>query len=152
LVVLILGGDDVQQLCEAGEGEFLEIMDLVGMASKPMHVRRLQKALQEWVQNPGNCFFSINIYYYILLFFLKKQFLPGPRPPLSRAFCSTVTANMTSQKMLDFVRTHNVNLSILELLRLVKSKPCNVSCSFKLIYTVFLAVQILLLQITSVGM
>ena len=25
----------------------------VGMASKPLHVRRLQKALQEWVQNPG---------------------------------------------------------------------------------------------------
>ena len=23
------------------------------MASKPLHVRRLQKALQEWVQNPG---------------------------------------------------------------------------------------------------
>jgi len=47
------GGDDVQQLCEAGEEEFLEIMALVGMASKPLHVRRLQKALQEWVQNPG---------------------------------------------------------------------------------------------------
>ena len=43
----------MQQLCEAGEAEFLEIMDLVGMAAKPMHVRRLQKALQEWVQNPG---------------------------------------------------------------------------------------------------
>ena len=48
-----IGGDDVQQLIEAGQGEFLEIMDLVGMASKPLHVRRLQKALQEWVQNPG---------------------------------------------------------------------------------------------------
>ncbi|XP_078332013.1 NGFI-A-binding protein 1-like isoform X2 [Crassostrea virginica] len=47
------GGDDVQQLCEAGEDEFLEIMALVGMASKPLHVRRLQKALQEFVQNPG---------------------------------------------------------------------------------------------------
>ncbi|KAG8186630.1 hypothetical protein JTE90_021782 [Oedothorax gibbosus] len=46
------GGDDVQQLCEAGEEEFLEIMALVGMASKPLHVRRLQKALQEWVNNP----------------------------------------------------------------------------------------------------
>ncbi|GFN75952.1 ngfi-a-binding protein 1 [Plakobranchus ocellatus] len=46
------GGDDVQQLCEAGEDEFLEIMALVGMASKPLHVRRLQKALQEWVANP----------------------------------------------------------------------------------------------------
>lgn len=48
-----LGGDDVQQLCEAGEEEFLEIMALVGMASKPLHVRRLQKALHEWVTNPG---------------------------------------------------------------------------------------------------
>ncbi|XP_072173666.1 uncharacterized protein [Diadema setosum] len=47
------GGDDVQQLCEAGEDEFLEIMSLVGMGSKPLHVRRLQKALQEWVANPG---------------------------------------------------------------------------------------------------
>ncbi|CAG5125958.1 unnamed protein product [Candidula unifasciata] len=47
------GGDDVQQLCEAGEDEFLEIMALVGMASKPLHVRRLQKALQEWVANPS---------------------------------------------------------------------------------------------------
>ena len=48
------GGDDVQQLCEAGEEEFLEIMALVGMASKPLHVRRLQKALQEWVANPAS--------------------------------------------------------------------------------------------------
>ncbi|XP_033121804.1 NGFI-A-binding protein 1-like isoform X2 [Anneissia japonica] len=47
------GGDDVQQLCEAGEEEFLEIMALVGMATKPLHVRRLQKALQDWVTNPG---------------------------------------------------------------------------------------------------
>lgn len=47
------GGDDVQQLCEAGEDEFLEIMALVGMASKPLHVRRLQKALQEWVNCPA---------------------------------------------------------------------------------------------------
>ncbi|XP_074835600.1 NGFI-A-binding protein 2 isoform X2 [Carettochelys insculpta] len=47
------GGDDVQQLCEAGEEEFLEIMALVGMASKPLHVRRLQKALREWASNPA---------------------------------------------------------------------------------------------------
>ncbi|XP_067880992.1 NGFI-A-binding protein 2 isoform X1 [Heterodontus francisci] len=47
------GGDDVQQLCEAGEEEFLEIMALVGMATKPLHVRRLQKALREWVANPA---------------------------------------------------------------------------------------------------
>lgn len=48
------GGDDVQQLCDAGEDEFLEIMALVGMASKPLHVRRFQKALAEWVSNPGS--------------------------------------------------------------------------------------------------
>ncbi|TRY69521.1 hypothetical protein TCAL_15139, partial [Tigriopus californicus] len=52
-VFIAQGGDDVHQLCEAGEEEFLEIMALVGMASKPLHVRRLQKALQEWAQNPG---------------------------------------------------------------------------------------------------
>ncbi|XP_043238305.1 NGFI-A-binding protein homolog [Amphibalanus amphitrite] len=52
-VFISQGGDDVQQLCEAGEEEFLEIMALVGMASKPLHVRRLQKALQEWVSSPG---------------------------------------------------------------------------------------------------
>ena len=45
----------MQQLCEAGEEEFLEIMALVGMASKPLHVRRLQKALQEWATSPGSC-------------------------------------------------------------------------------------------------
>lgn len=40
------GGDDVQQLIDADDTEFLEIMALMGMASKPLHVRRLQKALQ----------------------------------------------------------------------------------------------------------
>lgn len=55
-----LGGDDVQQLCEAGEEEFLEIVSLVGMASKPLHVRRFQKALQEWVTTP-HVFQVVNI-------------------------------------------------------------------------------------------
>ena len=57
------GGDDVHQLCEAGEEEFLEIMALVGMASKPLHVRRLQKALHEWVQNPGKS--HSNVYFHL---------------------------------------------------------------------------------------
>ncbi|CAL4064850.1 unnamed protein product [Meganyctiphanes norvegica] len=65
------GGDDVQQLCEAGEEEFLEIMALVGMASKPLHVRRLQKALQEWVSNPG--------------LFLMPLTPPAPPPPAAPA-------------------------------------------------------------------
>jgi NGFI-A-binding protein len=51
--LFFVGGDDVQQLCDAGEDEFLEIMALVGMASKPLHVRRLQKALHEWMTNPS---------------------------------------------------------------------------------------------------
>lgn len=48
---LNFGGDDVQQLCDADEEEFLEIMSLVGMTQKPLHVRRLQKALIEWREN-----------------------------------------------------------------------------------------------------
>ncbi|KAL3290208.1 hypothetical protein HHI36_023567 [Cryptolaemus montrouzieri] len=51
--LLEMGGDDVQQLCDACDDEFLEIMSLVGMAQKPLHVRRLQKSLHEWVENPG---------------------------------------------------------------------------------------------------
>lgn len=31
----------------------MEIMSLVGMATKPLHVRRLQKALRDWATNPG---------------------------------------------------------------------------------------------------
>lgn len=54
LYFFCLGGDDVQQLCDAGEDEFLEIMALVGMAAKPLHVRRFQKTLRDWVDNPAS--------------------------------------------------------------------------------------------------
>lgn len=70
------GGDDVQQLCEAGEEEFLEIMALVGMASKPLHVRRLQKALQEWVNNPGKTIYIIqenDLFLIDVLLYIKKK-------------------------------------------------------------------------------
>uniref|UniRef100_A0AC34QZM0 Uncharacterized protein n=1 Tax=Panagrolaimus sp. JU765 TaxID=591449 RepID=A0AC34QZM0_9BILA len=43
-----LGGDDVDQLMQSDESEFLEIMKLIGMASKPLHVRRFQRTLQEF--------------------------------------------------------------------------------------------------------
>lgn len=46
-------------MCDAGEEEFLEIMALVGMSSKPLHVRRLQKALHEWITNPSFFQFSM---------------------------------------------------------------------------------------------
>ena len=48
------GGDDAQQLCDASDEEFKEIISLVGMATKPLHVRRLQKALVEWKAKRGN--------------------------------------------------------------------------------------------------
>ena len=45
---LAQGGDDIDQLCEATEHEFKEITKLVGMHTKPLHIRRLQKALVEF--------------------------------------------------------------------------------------------------------
>ena len=63
LLMLTAGGDDVNQLCEAGEEEFLEIMALVGMASKPLHVRRLQKALLEWIMEPGDYSARMNSFF-----------------------------------------------------------------------------------------
>ncbi|EDV95840.1 GH15553 [Drosophila grimshawi] len=71
--LLEMGGDDVQQLYDAGEEEFLEIMALVGMASKPLHVRRLQKALHEWANNPS--------------------LFQGPMLPQLGKFCSQFSGN-----------------------------------------------------------
>lgn len=45
LINYFKGGDDIDQIMQCDEHEFLEIMSLVGMASKPLHVRRLQRAL-----------------------------------------------------------------------------------------------------------
>ncbi|XP_053561492.1 NGFI-A-binding protein 2 [Bombina bombina] len=77
------GGDDVQQLCEAGEDEFLEIMSLVGMATKPLHVRRLQKALRDWATNPGlfnqPCLSSVPINNSIPLFKISETVGRGVR-------------------------------------------------------------------------
>ncbi|CAB3403960.1 unnamed protein product [Caenorhabditis bovis] len=42
------GGDDINQIMQCEEQEFLEIMSIVGMLSKPLHVRRLQRALNEF--------------------------------------------------------------------------------------------------------
>ena len=49
------GGDDLQQFYDATEDEFLEILALVGMTKKPLHVRRFQKALNdEWLSSSSN--------------------------------------------------------------------------------------------------
>ncbi len=45
------GGDDIDQLLEADETEFKEIVDLVGMSAKPLHVKRFRKAIDEY-RNP----------------------------------------------------------------------------------------------------
>jgi len=42
------GADSLKQLLDATDEEFQEITDAVGMASKKLHVKRLQKALQTW--------------------------------------------------------------------------------------------------------
>lgn len=44
-LIVGLGGDDIDQIMQCDEQEFLEIMSLVGMSSKPLHVRRLQRTL-----------------------------------------------------------------------------------------------------------
>uniref|UniRef100_A0A915P6Y9 Uncharacterized protein n=1 Tax=Meloidogyne floridensis TaxID=298350 RepID=A0A915P6Y9_9BILA len=50
-VFISQGGDDIDQIMQCDETEFLEIMSLVGMASKPLHVRRLQRTLSEFSVN-----------------------------------------------------------------------------------------------------
>ncbi|KAK3106615.1 hypothetical protein FSP39_023686 [Pinctada imbricata] len=85
------GGDDVQQLCEAGEEEFLEIMALVGMASKPLHVRRLQKALQEWVANPAGFQSSVSASAVMSL-------LTSNPVPATTASLPTVISSVTRQE------------------------------------------------------
>ena len=47
------GGDDIHQLLDADEEELDDIMEIVGMASKPLHVKRLKRALDEWELNHG---------------------------------------------------------------------------------------------------
>ncbi len=45
---MLIGGDDIDQLIEADEAEFKEITELVGMSAKPLHVKRLRKAIDEY--------------------------------------------------------------------------------------------------------
>ncbi|XP_046856311.1 NGFI-A-binding protein 1-like isoform X2 [Xenia sp. Carnegie-2017] len=53
---LAQGGDDIDQLCEATDDEFKEITRMVGMHTKPLHIRRLQKALLEfWAEKEKSC-------------------------------------------------------------------------------------------------
>ena len=49
-----LGGDDLKQLAEAQDDDFQEIITLVGMVSKPLHVKRFKKALTDYRQSMNN--------------------------------------------------------------------------------------------------
>lgn len=48
IIQTIIGGDDISQLCEADDAEFKEICELVGMSTKPLHVKRLRKAIDDY--------------------------------------------------------------------------------------------------------
>ncbi|XP_064464615.1 uncharacterized protein LOC135375910 [Ornithodoros turicata] len=47
-----IGGDNVQQLRDCTPDDFQEAIKLVHMATKPLHVKRLKKALKEWKPQP----------------------------------------------------------------------------------------------------
>ena len=50
--VVFKGADDVRQLYDADDAELLEILSLVGM-TKPVHIKRFQRYLQNWGENQG---------------------------------------------------------------------------------------------------
>ncbi|XP_064461490.1 uncharacterized protein LOC135371356 [Ornithodoros turicata] len=43
-----IGGDNVKQLFDLTAEDFQEVIDLVDMATKPFHVKRLKRALRQW--------------------------------------------------------------------------------------------------------
>lgn len=83
---LNFGGDDVQQLYDADEDEFLEIMNLVGMTHKPLHVRRLQKALIEWKESKD---IEISMLRSTHLNYIMTQQPAAPQPPSSANYNQT---------------------------------------------------------------
>ena len=95
------GGDDVEQLAEANEEEFLEIVELIGMHQKPLHVRRLQKALSYWRidkidaltlggdKRPG--------FYYDTGYFVDHH-TSAPTAPASTARVAQIPANLLTNR------------------------------------------------------
>lgn len=55
-----LGGDDLKQLAEAENDDFQEIIILVGMVSKPLHVKRFKKALEDYRQSLHQSYSSLS--------------------------------------------------------------------------------------------
>ena len=48
-----IGADNVSQLFDTCGEDFEEAIEASGMASKPLHVRRLQRALNDWEHELG---------------------------------------------------------------------------------------------------
>jgi hypothetical protein len=55
-----IGGDDLKQLAEAENDDFQEIITLVGMVSKPLHIKRFKKALADYQQTMNNTYSTNN--------------------------------------------------------------------------------------------
>jgi len=52
--LISLGGDNISYLSELGEEDLAEVAELVGMATKPLHVARFVKVLSEWQSDPSS--------------------------------------------------------------------------------------------------
>ena len=55
-----IGADNVSQLFDTCGEDFEETIEASGMSSKPLHVRRLERALNDWEHELGK-----NICYYL---------------------------------------------------------------------------------------
>ncbi|VDI09526.1 Hypothetical predicted protein [Mytilus galloprovincialis] len=51
--LLCLGECDVLMLSNAEDEKFKEVMEKVGMAKKPLHIRQFKNSLLEWMKDPG---------------------------------------------------------------------------------------------------
>ena len=48
-----IGADDITQLFDTCGDDFEEAIEVSGMALKPLHVRRLERALNDWQHEQG---------------------------------------------------------------------------------------------------
>ena len=48
-----IGADDITQLFDTCGDDFVEAIEVSGMALKPLHVRRLERALNDWQHKQG---------------------------------------------------------------------------------------------------
>ncbi|CAF4115751.1 unnamed protein product [Rotaria socialis] len=92
------GGDDLKQLAEAQNDDFQEIITLVGMVSKPLHIKRFKRALADYRQSTNHRdiehSFSNSSYSAILTHRLSADEPLSERNLLSSLITSTSTNNL----------------------------------------------------------